>query len=145
MKNRPLEVALSPTLVSVVARIHFFNLPFVDAFKFRVDVSKMAKKTENTEDEILKNRVLTLRAEGEWKLRKGNYKHALSSFSAALDLTPKDKKCLVGRAKCFMRMGQFKNALIDAEASIKEDASFPEVNFPRHKQRCLTFYFFNET
>ncbi|MEQ2298147.1 hypothetical protein AMECASPLE_002225 [Ameca splendens] len=87
----------------------------------------MAKKTENTEDEILKNRVLTLRAEGEWKLRKGNYKHALSSFSAALDLTPKDKKCLVGRAKCFVRMGQFKNALIDAEASIKEDASFPEA------------------
>uniref|UniRef100_A0A3Q2PDP8 Outer dynein arm-docking complex subunit 4 n=1 Tax=Fundulus heteroclitus TaxID=8078 RepID=A0A3Q2PDP8_FUNHE len=87
----------------------------------------MARKNEYSEEEILKNKVSSLRADGEWKLRKGNYKQALSSFDAALDLAPTDKKCFVARSKCYMRMGQFKNALMDAEASLKEDASYPEA------------------
>ncbi|XP_015253305.1 PREDICTED: tetratricopeptide repeat protein 25 [Cyprinodon variegatus] len=76
--------------------------------------------------ETFEDKISTLRADGEWKLRQGKYKQALSSFSAVLDLIHEDKKSFVDRSKCYHRMGEFRNALIDAEASLKDDALLPE-------------------
>ncbi|KAM4717023.1 outer dynein arm-docking complex subunit 4 [Anableps anableps] len=100
----------------------------------------MEEKKQNNEEEILKIKVTSLKADGEWKLRKKNYKQALCSFTAALDLSPKDKKCLVARSKCYMQMGQYVNALRDAEASLIEDASFPEGLY----QKAEALYYIGE-
>lgn len=43
-------------------------------------------------------------------------------------MKPDDKNCFVGRSRCYLRMGLPQNALKDAEAALKEDESFPQVN-----------------
>lgn len=118
------------------------------------------KKKHYSEEDILRSKTSALKADGEWKYRKRNYRQALNSFTAvsgissllmltlkkclknnlvcvcvqAIELCPKEKKCFVSRSKCYIQLGQFKNALIDAEASLVEDPFFPEVNFSYNNQ-----------
>ncbi|XP_060921890.1 outer dynein arm-docking complex subunit 4 [Labrus mixtus] len=66
----------------------------------------------------------TLLAVGDCLFLKGVYNKAIDSYTTALSIRPDDKTCFVGRAKCFMKMGQFENALKDAEASLKEDKTY---------------------
>ncbi|KAM6966353.1 outer dynein arm-docking complex subunit 4 [Tautogolabrus adspersus] len=66
----------------------------------------------------------TLLAVGDCLFLKGVYNKAIDSYTTALSIRPDDKTCFVGRAKCFMKMGQFENALKDAEASLKEDETY---------------------
>ncbi|XP_020488274.2 outer dynein arm-docking complex subunit 4 isoform X2 [Labrus bergylta] len=66
----------------------------------------------------------TLLAVGDCLFLKGVYNKAIESYTTALSIRPDDKTCFVGRAKCFMKMGQFENALKDAEASLKEDKTY---------------------
>ncbi|XP_061701766.1 outer dynein arm-docking complex subunit 4 isoform X2 [Syngnathoides biaculeatus] len=66
----------------------------------------------------------TSMAEGDWLLLRGQCEKAAESYSTALTLKPNDKYCLVGRSKCYLKMGQYENALRDAEASLQEDESF---------------------
>ncbi|PWA17839.1 hypothetical protein CCH79_00008272, partial [Gambusia affinis] len=98
------------------------------------------KKKHYTEEEILKSKTSALKADGEWKYRKRNYRQALNSFSAAIELTPKEKKCFVSRSKCYIQLGQFRNALIDAEASLVEDPFFPEGVY----QKAEALYYIGE-
>uniref|UniRef100_A0A8C9Y794 Outer dynein arm-docking complex subunit 4 n=1 Tax=Sander lucioperca TaxID=283035 RepID=A0A8C9Y794_SANLU len=61
-------------------------------------------------------------------------------LSKALTLKPDDKTCFVGRAKCYLKMGQSDNALKDAEASLKEDKSFFEGLY----QKAEALYYMGE-
>lgn len=45
----------------------------------------------------------------------------------ALTLQPNDKNCLVARSKCYVKTGDSVNALLDAEAALKEDKEFFKV------------------
>ncbi|XP_005796826.2 tetratricopeptide repeat protein 25 [Xiphophorus maculatus] len=98
------------------------------------------KKKHYTEEEILRSKTSALKADGEWKYRKRNYRQALNSFTAAIELSPKEKKCYVSRSKCYIQLGQFKNALIDAEASLVEDPFFPEGVY----QKAEALYYIGE-
>ncbi|XP_054908178.1 outer dynein arm-docking complex subunit 4 [Poeciliopsis prolifica] len=98
------------------------------------------KKRHYTEEEILKGKTSALRADGEWKYRKRNYKQALNSFSAAIELNPKEKRSFVSRSKCYIQLGQLRNALIDAEASLAEDPFFPEGVY----QKAEALYYIGE-
>uniref|UniRef100_A0A3P9P1H1 Outer dynein arm-docking complex subunit 4 n=1 Tax=Poecilia reticulata TaxID=8081 RepID=A0A3P9P1H1_POERE len=98
------------------------------------------KKKHYTEEEILQSKTSALRADGEWKYRKRNYKQALNSFTAAVELTPKEKRCYVSRSKCYIQLGQFRNALMDAEASLAEDPLFPEGVY----QKAEALYYLGE-
>uniref|UniRef100_A0A3Q2E0Y6 Outer dynein arm-docking complex subunit 4 n=1 Tax=Cyprinodon variegatus TaxID=28743 RepID=A0A3Q2E0Y6_CYPVA len=53
----------------------------------------------------------------------------LTSFPSVsvLDLIHEDKKSFVDRSKCYHRMGEFRNALIDAEASLKDDGLYQKA------------------
>ncbi|XP_014893327.1 outer dynein arm-docking complex subunit 4 [Poecilia latipinna] len=99
-----------------------------------------SKKKHYTEEDILKSKTSALRADGEWKYRKRNYKQALNSFTAAIELSPKEKRCFVSRSKCYIQLGQFRNALIDAEASLAEDPLFPEGVY----QKAEALYYMGE-
>ncbi|XP_008328173.1 outer dynein arm-docking complex subunit 4 isoform X2 [Cynoglossus semilaevis] len=68
----------------------------------------------------------TLVADGSWLYLKGEYKKAIESYTTALTLRPNEKSCLIGRSKCYLKLGQHENALRDAEASLKEDKTFFE-------------------
>ncbi|XP_059204393.1 outer dynein arm-docking complex subunit 4 [Centropristis striata] len=82
----------------------------------------------------------TLMADGDWLYIKGEYKKAIESYTAALTLKPDDKTCFVGRSKCYLKIGQSVNALKDAEASLKEDASFFEGLY----QKAEALYYMGE-
>ncbi|XP_040919079.1 outer dynein arm-docking complex subunit 4 [Toxotes jaculatrix] len=82
----------------------------------------------------------TLMADGDWLYLKGQYKKAIDSFTDALALKPGDKYCLVGRSKCYLKMGQPENALKDAEASLKEDNAF----FEGLHQKAEALYYMGE-
>ncbi|AWP19242.1 putative tetratricopeptide repeat protein 25 isoform 2 [Scophthalmus maximus] len=69
----------------------------------------------------------TIVADGNWLYIKGEYKKAIESFSTALTLKPDERNCFVGRSKCYLNMGLYENALKDAEASLKEDTTFFEI------------------
>ncbi|XP_029365136.1 outer dynein arm-docking complex subunit 4 [Echeneis naucrates] len=82
----------------------------------------------------------TLMADGDWLYLKGEYKKAIDSFTKALTLKPGDKYGFVGRAKCFLKMGQSVNALKDAEASLREDNTFFEGLY----QKAEALYYMGE-
>lgn len=60
-------------------------------------------------------------------------------FFKALTLKPDDKTCLVGRSKCYLKIGQSDSALKDAEASLKEDKTYFEVNNRTATTEMLSF------
>ncbi|XP_026233420.1 tetratricopeptide repeat protein 25 [Anabas testudineus] len=82
----------------------------------------------------------TLMADGYWLYLKGEYKKAIDSFTTALTLKPGDKSGLVGRSRCYLKMGEPENALKDAEASLKEDKSFFEGLY----QKAEALYYMGE-
>ncbi|XP_056257513.1 outer dynein arm-docking complex subunit 4 [Seriola aureovittata] len=82
----------------------------------------------------------TLMADGDWLYIKGEYKKAIDRFTTALTLKPDDKNCYVGRAKCYLKMGQSENALKDAEASLEEDVTFFEGLY----QKAEALYYLGE-
>lgn len=51
------------------------------------------------------------------------------SHPQALSLKPKDRTCFVGRSRCYLKLGQYVDALIDADASLAEEKIFSEVSF----------------
>ncbi|XP_034448158.1 tetratricopeptide repeat protein 25-like [Hippoglossus hippoglossus] len=67
-----------------------------------------------------------LLATGNQLYRKGEVEKAAETFTAALFLKPNEKNGLVCRSRCYLLMGQFENALRDAEASLKGDKTFCE-------------------
>ncbi|TNN85991.1 Tetratricopeptide repeat protein 25 [Liparis tanakae] len=82
----------------------------------------------------------TLVADGDWLYVKGEYKKALSSYTAALAVKPDDKTCCVSRSKCYLKLGQSESALKDAEASLKKDKSFSEGVY----QKAEALYYMGE-
>ncbi|KAL7378138.1 hypothetical protein ABVT39_009166 [Epinephelus coioides] len=100
----------------------------------------MSDSDENHEGQKPKGVFSTLMADGYWLYIKGEYKKAVSSYTAALTLKPDDKNCFVGRSKCYLKMGQSENALKDAEASLKEDKSFFEGLY----QKAEALYYMGE-
>ncbi|XP_018419377.1 PREDICTED: tetratricopeptide repeat protein 25 [Nanorana parkeri] len=67
---------------------------------------------------------ITYMAEGDQLYHKGEYDKAKESFSNALELQPTDKRCLVARSKCFLKLGDPEAALKDAETSLQDDSDF---------------------
>lgn len=86
----------------------------------------MASTDADLEDQQPKDMFSTLMENGKWLYRKGEFKKAIDSFTNALALKPCDKSCFIGRARCYLKVGQFENTLRDAEASLKSDKSFFE-------------------
>ncbi|CAJ1076196.1 tetratricopeptide repeat protein 25 [Xyrichtys novacula] len=82
----------------------------------------------------------TLVAVGDSLYLKGVNNKAIDSYTAALSIKPDDKTCLVGRSKCYLKMGQFENALADAEASLQEDKTF----FKGLYQKAEALYYMGE-
>ncbi|XP_074553010.1 outer dynein arm-docking complex subunit 4 [Halichoeres trimaculatus] len=82
----------------------------------------------------------TLVAVGESLYHKGLYGKAIDSYTEALSMKPDDKTCFVGRSKCYLKMGQFENALADAEASLQDDNTF----FKGLYQKAEALYYMGE-
>ncbi|XP_026180953.1 outer dynein arm-docking complex subunit 4 [Mastacembelus armatus] len=100
----------------------------------------MADTDEDHNGQNSKGVFSTLMADGDWLYLKGEYKKAIESFTTALTLKPDDKNCFVGRAKCYLKMGQPENALKDAEASLKKDKTFCEGLY----QKAEALYYMGE-
>ncbi|XP_041824393.1 outer dynein arm-docking complex subunit 4 isoform X2 [Melanotaenia boesemani] len=86
----------------------------------------MSETNENLNSQKLKCEFSNLMSNGKWLFVKGDYENAIKGFTAALSLKPDDRTCLVGRSKCYLKIGQLGNALKDAEASLNDDKSFFE-------------------
>ena len=67
---------------------------------------------------------MTLIAEGEKLYNNGEPDKALEFYAQALTLQPADKRALVARSKCYLRIGNVEAALNDANLSLKEDKIF---------------------
>ncbi|XP_075894886.1 outer dynein arm-docking complex subunit 4 [Nelusetta ayraudi] len=68
----------------------------------------------------------TLVSKGDWLYTRLEYKKAIESYTTALSLKPKDRTCFVGRSRCYLKLGQYVDALIDADASLAEEKIFSE-------------------
>ncbi|NWV72964.1 TTC25 protein, partial [Dasyornis broadbenti] len=77
-----------------------------------------------------------LMTEGTALSRRGQHDKALGCFNDALKLRAGDKRCLVTRSKCFLKLGDTENSLKDAEASLQNDKTFPEGLY----QKAETLY-----
>ncbi|CAH1107091.1 unnamed protein product [Psylliodes chrysocephalus] len=55
---------------------------------------------------------------------RGGLPIAIDFISKALDLNPNEKNALVARSKCYILLGQPKNALADAEFALQIDKNF---------------------
>ncbi|XP_067686623.1 outer dynein arm-docking complex subunit 4-like [Haliotis asinina] len=64
------------------------------------------------------------KAEADALFKQGDYRKSIESYTTALELQTGDKTCLVARSKCHLQLGDTKNALADAEASLEEDKTF---------------------
>ncbi|XP_046329554.2 outer dynein arm-docking complex subunit 4-like [Haliotis rufescens] len=64
------------------------------------------------------------KAEADSLFKQGEYRKSIESYTTALELQRGDKSCLVARSKCHLQLGDTKNALVDAEASLEEDKTF---------------------
>ncbi|NWR88512.1 TTC25 protein, partial [Furnarius figulus] len=78
----------------------------------------------------------SLITEGKTLSRRGQYRKALGCFNNALKLKEGDKKCLVTRSKCFLKLGDTEKSLKDAEASLQRDKTFCEGLY----QKAETLY-----
>nr|BAD38896.2 outer arm dynein binding protein [Heliocidaris crassispina] len=75
-------------------------------------------------DTLLQESFAIYMAEGDVLFKQGAYKKALQSYSMALEIEPTDKNCLVARSKCYLQLGDSKQALKDAEASLSDDEKY---------------------
>ncbi|XP_034566972.1 tetratricopeptide repeat protein 25 [Notolabrus celidotus] len=100
----------------------------------------MSDTTMDQESEKSKGVFSTLVAVGDSLYLKGVNNKAIDSYTTALSIKPDDKTCLVGRSKCYLKMGQFGNALSDAEASLQEDKTF----FKGLYQKAEALYYLGE-
>jgi tetratricopeptide (TPR) repeat protein len=66
----------------------------------------------------------SLSAEGDLLLQKGSFHEAIKIFTKALEIRPTDKHCLVQRARCYIQVGSSKEALLDANESLKENSKY---------------------
>ncbi|CAG9826641.1 unnamed protein product [Diabrotica balteata] len=66
----------------------------------------------------------TFLALGNYEMCRGDIKIAVNFISKALELNPSEKNALVARSKCYILLGQPKNALEDAESALKIDKNF---------------------
>ncbi|XP_011670214.1 tetratricopeptide repeat protein 25 isoform X1 [Strongylocentrotus purpuratus] len=62
--------------------------------------------------------------EAEDHMRKRDYKRAMEGYNLALEIEPTDKNCLVARSKCYLQLGDSKQALKDSEASLSDDEKY---------------------
>ncbi|XP_063954060.1 outer dynein arm-docking complex subunit 4-like isoform X4 [Lytechinus pictus] len=79
-----------------------------------------------TEGETNQDSFAIYMAEGDVLFKQGEYKKALHSYSTALalEIEPTDKNCLVARSKCYLQLGDSKQALKDAEAALSDDKNY---------------------
>ncbi|XP_023221895.1 tetratricopeptide repeat protein 25-like isoform X2 [Centruroides sculpturatus] len=77
-----------------------------------------------------------LESEGMKQLRLRQYELALPSFNKALQLVPKNVKCLTYRSKCHLLLGINEEALKDIEEAMKNDPN----NIDSIKQIAETLY-----
>ncbi|XP_056643713.1 outer dynein arm-docking complex subunit 4 [Diorhabda sublineata] len=66
----------------------------------------------------------TFLALGNYEMCRGDIRIAIGFISKALELNPNEKNALVARSKCYILLGQPKNALEDAELALKIDKNF---------------------
>ncbi|CAG9859243.1 unnamed protein product [Phyllotreta striolata] len=66
----------------------------------------------------------TFLALGNYEMCRGDLPIAINFISKALDLNPNEKNALVARSKCYILLGQPKNALADAEFALQIDKNF---------------------
>ncbi|NXS26127.1 TTC25 protein, partial [Pomatostomus ruficeps] len=78
----------------------------------------------------------SLMTEGTTLSRRGQHDKALGCFNNALKLRAGDKRCLITRSKCFLKLGDTENSLKDAEASLQIDKTFSEGLY----QKAETLY-----
>ncbi|NXP17948.1 TTC25 protein, partial [Scytalopus superciliaris] len=78
----------------------------------------------------------SLITEGTALSRRGQYRKALGCFNNALKLREGDKKCLITRSKCFLKLGDTESSLKDAEDSLQKDKTFFEGLY----QKAETLY-----
>ncbi|XP_074658233.1 outer dynein arm-docking complex subunit 4-like [Tubulanus polymorphus] len=64
------------------------------------------------------------RAEADILAKQGDHRKAADSYTTALDIEAGDRYCLVARSRCWLNLGDTKQALEDAEASLREDKGF---------------------
>lgn len=62
--------------------------------------------------------------QNSWPARRTN----LVFPPQGLSLKPNDRTCFVGRSRCYLKMGQYVDSLIDADASLSGDKTFSEVS-----------------
>ncbi|XP_061597558.1 outer dynein arm-docking complex subunit 4 [Cololabis saira] len=91
----------------------------------------MSEAKENVEDPTLEVPFSTLLSKGDWFFTKGQYQKASECFTKALTLQPDDKKCIIRRGKCYMKIGQFQNALQEAETLLEGDQSCYEALYQK--------------
>ncbi|CAH1176090.1 unnamed protein product [Phaedon cochleariae] len=61
---------------------------------------------------------------GNYEMCRGDLRNAIVFISKALELNPTEKNALVARSKCYILLGQPKNALQDAELALQIDKNF---------------------
>ena len=66
----------------------------------------------------------TLSSEGDLLLQRGCLHMAIAVYTKALLMRPRDKHCLVCRARCYIAIGSPELALKDAESSVQQDPNF---------------------
>lgn len=66
----------------------------------------------------------SLSAEGDLLLQKGAFHEAIQIYTKAIEIKPSDKHCLVARSRCYIQIGSPKEALQDANASLKDDPQY---------------------
>jgi tetratricopeptide (TPR) repeat protein len=66
----------------------------------------------------------TLSAEGDLLLQRNTIHTAIVIFTKALEIRPTDKHCLVQRSRCYLIIGSAKEALADANESLKDNDTY---------------------
>ncbi|XP_067123672.1 outer dynein arm-docking complex subunit 4-like [Centruroides vittatus] len=98
-----------------------------------MSVKHFITKKKRRENERIRRE---LESEGMKQLRLRQYELALPSFSKALQLVPKNEKCLTYRSKCHLLLGINEEALKDVEEAMKNDPN----NIDSIKQIAETLY-----
>uniref|UniRef100_T1IIA1 Outer dynein arm-docking complex subunit 4 n=1 Tax=Strigamia maritima TaxID=126957 RepID=T1IIA1_STRMM len=82
------------------------------------DTKEVKKKTDSSEEYIKRKEFIIHSALVEKNLRENKPFLALYSANRALELSAKDRKTLIARAKCYLYLGQNEKALDDIETAL---------------------------